>query len=501
MSDGFSAEALYCKTNNRKLPQRAATPMTEALYPADPVLLIDDEQQAITSMTHTLLAAGITNTLACQDSLCALPLLATRDIEAVLLDLTMPGLSGEELLELLARDFPDVPVIVITGLQEIDTAVRCLKLGAFDYLVKPVEPGRITASLRHALELRRLQRENSRLKKRIFPGGLEHPEAFARIITNNRTMYAVFQYCEAIAPSGLPVLITGETGTGKELIARALHELSGRQGQFVPVNVAGLDENIFSDTLFGHRRGAFTGADEARQGLVARASGGTLFLDEIGDLSPGSQVKLLRLLQESEYFPLGSDVPKEANVRVVAATNRDVQDLQKKESGFRADLFYRLCSHHIQIPPLRQRMDDLPLLCEHFLEEDCRALHLEMPERYDGLLAALAAYHFPGNIRELQAIIYNAAGSRSFDRLPDLPGVKTVSPAMAAVKTDQPQALSTTTDTLLFPGNLPTLDRTTDMLISEALRRSGGNQTLAAKMIGISRQTLIRYLKKDQQAQ
>ncbi|MBN2106256.1 MAG: sigma-54-dependent Fis family transcriptional regulator [Deltaproteobacteria bacterium] len=461
--------------------------MNDDLYPANPVLLVDDEQQALTSMTHTLLAAGITHTLACLDSRNVLPLAAARDIEAVLLDLTMPDLTGEEVLALLARDFPHVPVIVITGVHEIDTAVRCLKIGAFDYLTKPVEPGRITASLRHALELRRLQRENSSLKKRIFPGCLEHPEAFAHIITNDSTMYAVFQYCEAIAPSGLPVLITGETGTGKELIARSIHALSGRQGQFVPVNVAGLDENVFSDTLFGHRKGAFTGADEARQGLIVKASGGTLFLDEIGDLHPASQVKLLRLLQEREYFPLGSDVPKEANVRIVAATNRDIQDLQQKGGNFRKDLFYRLCSHHIQIPPVRQRMDDLQLLCEHFLDEASRALNIAPPGSCDSLLASLSAYDFPGNIRELQAIIYNAVSSHSFESLPKPAGNK---PAPL-------QDSSKTADTLLFAGNLPTLDRACDMLIGEALRRSGGNQTLAAKMLGISRQTLIRSLKKD----
>jgi len=274
--------------------------------------------------------------------------------------------------------------------------------------------------------------------------------------------------------------------------------LSGRQGQFVPVNVAGLDENVFSDTLFGHRKGAFTGADEARPGLIARASGGTLFLDEIGDLSPASQVKLLRLLQEHEYFPLGSDVPKEANVRVVAATNRDVHDLQQKCSNFRKDLFYRLCSHHVQIPPLRQRMDDLPLLCEHFLDEACRTLNLNAPELHDSMLASLSAYDFQGNIRELQAMMYNAVSSQSFESLSKLTGIKKHTPDFAVVKLTQPQLSSKTTDALFFAGSLPTLDRAGEMLIAEALRRSGGNQTLAAKMIGISRQTLIRYRKKDQ---
>lgn len=472
--------------------------MSETVYPSNPVLLVDDEQQAIISLTQTLLAEGINNTLACGDSRDVIPLAASRELELVLLDLTMPHITGEELLELLARDFPDVPVIVITGIQQIDTAVSCLKGGAFDYLVKPVERGRLIASIRHALEQRRLKRENSLLKKRIFPGGLEHPEAFSPLVTNNSTMYAVFQYCEAVAPSGLPVLITGETGVGKELLARAVHTLSTRQGQFVSVNIAGLDDTVFSDTLFGHRKGAFTGADEARQGLIVRASGGTLFLDEIGDLSPASQVKLLRLLQEHEYFPLGSDIAKEANVRIVAATNRDIQELQQKTGGFRKDLFYRLCSHHVHIPPLRERMDDVPLLCEHFLQEASCSLNRKMPEQYEGLLAALSQYAFPGNIRELQAIIYNAVSSQSFE-CPAALAKTGAPPTNASDNRRVPRGISSqTSDALFFTGNLPSLDRTCELLIAEALRRSGGNQTLAAKMIGISRQTLIRYLKKDQ---
>ena len=475
--------------------------MTDTLYPLNPVLLIDDEQQAIISMTQTLLACGINNTIACGDSRDVVALVAGRDIELVLLDMTMPFITGEELLEVLARDFPDVPIIIVTGIQEIDTAVRCLKLGAFDYLVKPVEHGRLIASVNHALELRRLKRENSTLKKRIFPGRLEHPEAFTGIVTNNTGMHAVFQYCEAIAPSGLPVLITGETGVGKELIARAIHTLSARAGAFVPVNAAGLDDNVFSDTLFGHRRGAFTGADEARAGLIVLASGGTLFLDEIGDLSLASQVKLLRLLQENEFFPLGADVPKEANVRVIAATNRDVKDLKQKGGNFRQDLFYRLCAHHVQIPPLRERIGDLPLLSEHFLAEAASQVHKAIPKQPDTLLASLSSYNFPGNIRELQSLIYNAVSSQSFDHVSEIIGSKGASYTLKNKKTALSSGMlisEKTTDNLIFAGHLPTLDRADAMLIDEALRRSGGNQTLAAKMIGISRQTLIGYLKKEQ---
>ena len=181
-------------------------------------------------------------------------------------------------------------------------------------------------------------------------------------------MSSIFQYCEVVAKSQQPVIIIGETGVGKELIAKAIHDLSGLRGKFVPVNVAGLDDNMFSDTLFGHKKGAFTGADQTRSGLIAQASGGTLFLDEIGDLAELSQVKLLRLLQEQEYYPVGSDIPMVSDARIIAATNRDLRKLT--EAGkFRNDLYFRLCAHQVHIPPLRERLDDIPVLLDHFLDE------------------------------------------------------------------------------------------------------------------------------------
>lgn len=463
------------------------------MHPLHPILIVDDEPQTIVSLTQALGAEGIDNTIACQDSRDVPPLAAERELELVLLDLSMPHLSGEDLLALLARNHPDVPVIVITGHNEIDTAVRCLKAGAFDYLVKPVEQGRLKASVVHALEQRRLRRENMLLKQRILCGALQHPEAFSAIVTNNGRMHAVFQYCETIAASTLPVLITGETGVGKELIARALHMLSGRSGPFVPVNVAGLDDGVFSDTLFGHRKGAFTGADEARQGLVARAAGGTLFLDEIGDLSLASQLKLLRLVQENEYYPVGSDVPYAAQVRIITATNKDIHELQRPDSPFRKDLFYRLCTHHIHLPPLRERMDDLPLLFEHFMHEAAAQLGRQVPENRNELLAQLFDYDFPGNIRELKALVYDALSRKSLE----LPATIATSARKSINAKPLPHPSVNGHSSVLFTGTLPSLDRMCLLLVQEALRRTGGNQSLAARMLDISRQTLIRYLKKN----
>ena len=230
---------------------------------------------------------------------------------------------------MISAEYPDLPVIVITGDTDIQLAVRCMKKGTFDYMLSPVEQSRLISGVKRAIEIRRLHNENQALKEGILSGQLKNPEAFREINTQNRAMIGLFQYAESIVASPLPVLITGETGVGKELIARAIHQLSSRKARLVTVNAAGIDDNTFSDTLFGHISGAFTGGEKPRRGMVEHATGGTLFLDEIGDLSPTSQVKLLRLLQEREYFPLGADLPKIADIRVVVATNKDLVLMQE----------------------------------------------------------------------------------------------------------------------------------------------------------------------------
>jgi len=305
------------------------------------------------------------------------------------------------------RDFPQIPVILMTAIDNLEPAVSCIKSGAFDYMVKPVEPGRLAASIRKALEMKDLSIELSSLKRHLLTDDLDHPAAFAAIITGNKKMRAVFQYVEVIAGSRQPVLISGETGTGKELIARAVHELSGCTGEFVAVNVAGLDDTMFSDTLFGHKKGAFTGAEQPREGLIARAAQGTIFLDEIGDLDEMSQVKLLRLLQEREYYPVGSDVARKSDARVVLATNRDLQK-QIGAGKFRNDLFYRLSTHQVSIPPLRERLDDIPPLLDHFLAGAAASLGKKKPTPPPALAVLLSLYVFPGNVRELESMVFDA---------------------------------------------------------------------------------------------
>lgn len=472
--------------------------MKPSQFPALPVLLVDDEEQFLLSMSFTLNAEGINNIIQCQDSREVMALLSEQDSSLILLDMSMPHISGRDLLPRIVQDYPDIPVIIVTALNEVETAVECMKIGAFDYLVKPVDDVRLLASIRRAINLSEARRENRLLKDYLLTDKLEHPEVFSGIITQNRGMRAIFQYVEAIAKTVLPVLITGETGVGKELVARAVHKLSGRQGEFVAVNVAGVDDLFFSDTLFGHKRGAFTGADRDRRGLIEQAAGGILFLDEIGDLSTESQVKLLRLIEERKYYPIGSDIPKLTDARIVVATHQDIESMQAREK-FRRDLFYRLRTHHIHLPPLRDRKDDIPPLVEHFLEKAAQSLGKKKITPPRELLTLLAAYHFPGNIRELEGMIYDAVSQHRSGVL----SLESFREKITARPRDGHGSSSPKSESLqagpkvIFPERLPTLKEIEQALIDETLKRAGGNQTIAGQMLGLTRRALNNRLRRS----
>jgi len=458
-----------------------------------PVLLVDDEDQILLSAGTLLRASGISNVLTLNDSGAVMPLLAEQDVGVVVLDIGMPGRSGCDLLVDIAREYPHIPVIFMTAMNDLETAVLCMRSGAFDYLLKPVEKSRLVTAVRRALELRMLQSELISLKDRFLSDELENTSAFAGIITKNKKMRAIFQYVEVIAGTHQPVLITGETGVGKELIARSIHLASGLSGAFVAVNSAGLDDTMFSDALFGHKKGAFTGADTAREGIIAQAAGGTLFLDEIGDMLESSQVKLLRLLQERTYHPLGSDAPRQSDARILVATNRDIHAMIRS-GQFRNDLYYRLRAHHIHIPPLRERSEDIPLLLQHFLDLSAGSLKKKTPQFPPELIALLQGYRFPGNVRELQLMVFDAvAQSRG--------GVITLKSFREAIGEEriignQRQRQHDHAGSALqsSSGELPTLKEAEEFLIQETLRRAKGNQGIAASMLGISRQALNKRL-------
>ena len=472
--------------------------MTQGTYPPHPVLLVDDEVHSLASFDIALRAHGITNTIRCQDSREVAAILAKHEIESMLLDLMMPHVSGQEILRRVGQEHPDLPVIIVTGVNDVETAVQCIQQGAFDYVLKPVEAERLLPSIKRALEIRRLRRENTELSSRFFADKLAHPEVFSAIITNHPKMQAVFKYCEAVAEGQQPVLISGETGVGKELIAKALHDLSNRPGQFVAVNVAGLDDQIFSDTLFGHAKGAFTGADRPRSGLVEKAAAGTLFLDEIGDLSHTSQVKLLRFLEAREYYPLGSDVAKTSNARVLVATHKDAEKLQR-DGVFRKDLYYRLRTHHIQIPPLRDRKEDIPLLLDRFLAEAAKEFHKKTPSYHKELITLLKGYHFPGNVRELKAMAYDAVGNHDSRMLGAESFKKTITHGRPATDemNDTGMGGEASGSWVTDLDQLPTLKDASRILIQEALRRAENNQRVAAHMLGITPQALNQRLKRQ----
>lgn len=468
--------------------------MVKTLYPTLPVLLVDDENAWLNSFGLTLQVAGINNIVTCNDSREVMELLRTQPISVLVLDLTMPHLAGDELLPQVVLDFPELPVIIITGLDQVETAVSCMKLGAYDFFTKVTEEERLVTGVKRAINFGLLRRENRSLKEHFLKDELHNPDAFAHIITHNKSMRSIFQYIEAIATTSEPVLITGETGAGKELFAQAIHALSGRVGDFVAVNIAGLDGTMLADTLFGHKKGAFSGADQSRKGLIATATDGSLFLDEIGDLTAQSQVKLLRLIQEREYYALGSDVAMSTNVRMIFATHQNLDSLQ--ESGeFRKDLFFRLRTHHVHIPPLRDRLDDLPLLLDHFLDEAASRLNKPKPAYPNELPILLGTYNYPGNVRELQSMVFDALSKHRSRTLSMDVFKKYIESRMGTANDVEEEVTGETVFSILRI--LPTLKASGRLLVKEALHRSQGNQAIAAQMLGITRQALNWRLKQQ----
>jgi len=470
--------------------------MKKRIYPELPVMLVDDEDHILMAFETELKGVGITNTLTCNDSREVISRVSRQEIGVMLLDLSMPHVTGEKLLESMAQEFPDVPVIVVTGIDEVETAVRCMKAGAIDYLVKPVEEGMLAACVKRAVRFRDLSDEVQNLRQRLLSDELEHPEAFSAIITQSGSMGAIFKYVEAVAKTSNPILITGETGVGKELIARTIHKLSGRSGQLMAVNVSGLDDSVFSDSLFGHRKGAFTGADQTREGIIEQASGGSLFMDEIGDLSPTSQVKLLRLLQEGEYLPLGSDLPAHTDARIITATNHDLKKAQE-QGQFRKDLYYRLNTHLIHVPALREKIGDLPLLVDHFLEKASQELAKEKPTIPQELFDVLGAYSFPGNVRELEAMLFDAVSIHRSGILSTRSFRTHVGEPMSAFENLAKDQRGVPDNPFADWLKLPTLKDADGLLMEEALKRANNNMSVAAKLLGISKQALGKRLKRS----
>ena len=442
-------------------------------------ILIVDDDDAQRRLLATVLAADGWAALEAASGEQAIGILEQgAETDVILSDLKMPGMDGRGFLASVSERWPEVPFIVMTAFATVDSAVEMLHAGAFHYLSKPIKLPELRITVRRALESTETRRELARLRRKV---GLP-----SDVVGVSRQMQQVFETALRVAPSGTPVLITGETGVGKEVVARAIHGASGRDN-FVALNCAALPPNLVESELFGFKRGAFTDANRDHQGLVEVAGAGTLFLDEVAEVPLATQPKLLRFLQDGEFRRLGDSPSRRSNARVIAATNRD--PAQEVSAGrMREDLFYRLNIVHIQIPPLRERPVDIPVLAEQLVNKLAGRYQLAVAELTPEAVAALTAYRWPGNIRELENVLARALALRTGQTitLADLPQEvgKSAPTAAGAALLEQ----------------LPTLplEEVERRYILRVLESTGGNKLKAAEVLGIDRSTLHRKLKQIQ---
>lgn len=457
------------------------------------LLIIEDDHELRKGIAAYFRYTGYT-IFEASDGRKGLELFKREKPDIVFTDLRMPTLDGFAVIKEITQQSPDTPIIVISGTGLISDAIQAMRLGAKDYVIKPIhEMEELELIVNRALAESSLRREVDSLKHKLLGGPIGPHPAFSPITTQAPSMLAVLHYLEVVAATVQPVLINGETGVGKELIARAVHAISARKGPFIAVNVAGLDDQMFSDTLFGHARGAFTGADRVREGLLAQARGGTFFLDEIGDLNEPSQIKLLRLLQEGEYYPLGSDTPYKTDARIIVASHRNLRAMAE-EGRFRKDLYYRLATHQVVIPPLKERHGDMRLLLDQFLEEAAAEMAKKKPTPPPELCSYLESYHFPGNIRELKAMVFDAVAQHAH-------GILSMGSFLKAIGREReslPPVVKGNGATVVIRDEVgervPTLKEAEEALIADALGRARGNQGIAAGYLGITRHALNKKL-------
>jgi len=444
------------------------------------LLVVDDDAESCQAVAEALRAEGYTVATA-QGGRAALTLAKEQVYDVVVSDIRMPDLDGMALLHGLREAVPDASVILMTAFGTVEAALGAIKEGAYDYVSKPLHIDELLFTVRRAIEQRRLVRENQRFRET-----LQDRYHLGNIVGVSPRMLAVFKLIARVAPTRSTVLITGESGTGKEVVARVLHYNGSRRvGPFVTIDCAGLAESLLESELFGHVRGAFTGAVAARRGLFETGHGGTVFLDEVGDVGPNVQAKLLRVLELQEIKPVGGNESIRIDVRLVAATNRDLQALVR-QGRFREDLFYRLNVVSIHLPPLRERREDIPALARHFLqkygEANGKAIGGIAPET----MARLEAYSWPGNVRELENAIERAVAVSSHPiLLPDDLPLHLASPAAPAVTAETPGPLE-----------FLTLDALTRRHITRVLAAAGGNKKRAAEILGVDRRTLYRMLER-----
>jgi DNA-binding NtrC family response regulator len=441
------------------------------------LLVVDDERIALANLKHVLGKAGYEVTATSSGGR-AIELLDAQPFDAVLTDLRMEQVDGMQVLRHCRERGVDAEVIVITGFATPESAVEAMREGAFYYIVKPFRLDEVRKVVAEAVEKSRLRRENRELRSR-----LDSLEGRGRIVTQDETMLRLLDTARQIAPTDCNVLIVGDTGTGKELLSRYVHQASRRaEGPFVAINCGAFSEDLLANELFGHEKGAYTGATGHKTGLVEAAQGGTLFLDEVTEMTPAMQVKLLRLLQEREFLRLGASVPVPADVRFVAATNRDVQQAVK-EGAFRQDLYFRLNVVALKLPALAARKGDIPLLCASFLSRYSALMGKEVAAVAPEALDLLMAYDFPGNVRELENLVERGVAVSTSGRIESVHLPEEV--RSAAVPGQRGK-----------DGTILTLEEMERNYIRWVLDELGGNQQAAAQRLGIDRVTLWRKLKR-----
>ncbi len=438
------------------------------------ILVIDDEENIRNGLAANFEMEDY-NVKTASNGKEGLSLIAKGDIDLVITDLRMDGISGEEVLRKVTTETPGIPVIVLTGHGSIDAAVDAMKDGAYDFLTKPLNLDQLNVIVKRALKGRELSLQHTMLKKE-----LDDVHSFGKMIGKSSEMQKLFMNIQKVAPSRASVLVTGESGVGKELVAQAIHSLSPRKDNaLISVNCSALSETLLESELFGHEKGAFTGAESLKKGRFELAHGGTIFLDEIGEISLATQVKLLRVLQERKFERVGGEQSIEVDVRVVAATNKNLEE-EVKAGRFREDLYYRLNVVHLTVPPLRDRKDDIPLIVDHYLSK----FALENGKQISGIdskaRSALYKYQWPGNIRQLVNCIESAVVMCSGNeiKLEDLP------PSVSEY---------TAEESISIPLGI-TLDEAERLIIEQNLAINKGNKSKTAEILGIERKTLSRKL-------
>ena len=446
-----------------------------------PVLVVDDDEGLLLSIKATLVSSGLPEPALVSDSRRVIELVREYDFQLILLDLMMPHLTGMEVLRRIKKESLDVECVIVSAIDDVASAVQAMSLGASDYLVKPLNSDKLVALVNRTLEKYTVRQDLEQFgSKKVF-SNLKNPDAFSDIVAEDEAMALIFHQVEAVAGTDYSVVISGESGTGKEMLARVIHKLSNRSNApFYAVNMASFSKTIFEDEFFGHAKGAYTDAASDKIGFFEAAHGGTLFLDEITELDPSLQGKLLRVIEERELYRLGSTEIRNVDVRIIAATNRDINE-EILKGAFRSDLYYRINMYNIKVPPLRDRQKDILPIARHFLKIHARANDKMIGSLSPDLEQRLMQYSYPGNVRELENII------------------------AAAVLQEKSKTLTLASTLNLLPYEGPERRKHVELLTLEELEKrhilkvldiTGGNRPKAAKILGVNISTVYRKIEK-----